>query len=361
MVYPDTFRGYAHTKEGTKNVVPVLKEIEFKPKVFAEHDVDIKVVACGVCGSDVHSVCGEWGSTDYPLIPGHEIVGHVVRVGSKVTTVKVGDRVGVGAQSFSCLECPDCLADNEPYCLNSVGTYGGKYENGDKSYGGYSDYARVHEHFVFTIPDNLSFEGAAPLLCAGITTYSPLVRHGAGPGKTVGIVGIGGLGHFGLMWAKALGAEVYALSRSESKKADAIKLGADHYVATGVDGWHKTVERKFDFILCCANSADNFDLNSYLKTLKVGGHFINVGLPEDNYTVHPTSFLKNASFLGSSLLGSRKEIQDMLKLASEQKLEAWHSTIPVNEEGVYKALDGCKRGTPKYRYVLTNYEQGFTL
>ncbi|KAK2797086.1 hypothetical protein FQN49_008998, partial [Arthroderma sp. PD_2] len=201
----------------------------YKLKPFEEYDIDIQVEACGICGSDIHTITGGWGPQLFPLCVGHEIVGTAIRVGPKVTLVKEGQRVGVGAQVFSCGTCKQCKNDNETYCPNIVmNTYGSKWpDSGIISQGGYGSHVRVHQHWVFPIPDALQTSAVAPMLCAGITAYSPLVRNGCGPGKKVGIVGLGGIGHFGVMFAKALGAETWAISRSRAKEADARKLGAD--------------------------------------------------------------------------------------------------------------------------------------
>ena len=189
-----------------------------------------------------------------PICVGHEIIGRAVRVGPKVTTVKVGDRVGVGAQIFADLTCDLCKADQENYCPHRVDTYTGRYPDGTVTYGGYSSHVRAHEYFTFPIPDALDSANAAPMLCAGITVYSPLVRLDCGPGKTVGVIGIGGLGHFGILFAAALGAEVYALSHSPHKEKDALALGAKHFIDTSKDGWNNDHKYKFDFLLNCSDA-----------------------------------------------------------------------------------------------------------
>jgi alcohol dehydrogenase (NADP+) len=236
---------------------------EFQPKEWEETDIDIKVTHCGICGSDLHTLRSGWGPTKYPCCVGHEIVGIAVRVGSKaVGGIKVGDRVGVGAQSESCLgrkgDCEECSTGNERYCpRHNTGTYNGIFMNGGKSYGGYALYNRTPSNFVVKIPDGLSSAEAAPMLCGGATMYTPLKRNGCGPGKTIGIVGIGGLGHFGILFAKALGADrVIAISRKASKREDALKLGADEYIATDEDeDWAKKYARTVDLMICTVNSA----------------------------------------------------------------------------------------------------------
>lgn len=360
MGYPDTFEGYAVTDTDKWSEV---KKIEFTPKPFGPRDIDIKISACGVCGSDVHTVTSGWDKPDLPVIPGHEIIGTVVKVGDKVegSVYKVGDRVGVGAQVWSCLECDTCKEGNETYCPDWVDTYNAFYPDGSKAWGGYSSHIRVHDHFVFPIPKELDTHDVAPMLCAGITTYSPLVRNGAGPGKKVGIIGIGGLGHFAIMFAKALGAEVYTFSRTNSKKEDAFKLGTDHYIATQEDkDWSTKYARKLDFIISCGNSSKNFDLDGYLKCLRVHGKLVSVGLPEEPFSVSPGTFIKNGSALGSSHLGSRSEMIDMLNLAAEKGIKTWHEDLKVNEDAVSEALTRCHDNDVRYRFVLTDFESQFS-
>lgn len=358
MGYPDIFEGFAVTDTAQWNTV---KKIDFTPKPFGPKDIDIKIKACGVCGSDVHCVTGGWAQPDLPVIPGHEIVGEVVRVGDGVENgFKVGDRVGVGAQAWACLECETCKGENETYCPDWVDTYNDKYPDGSKSWGGYSSHVRIHEHFVFPIPDALESNDVAPMLCAGITTYSPLVRNGVGPGSNVGIIGIGGLGHFAIMFAKALGANVYTFSRTNSKKDDAIELGSDHFIATFEDkDWSSKYARKLDIIISCGNSSKNFDLDGYLKCLKVHGKLISVGLPEEPFTVTPGDFIKNGTLLGSSHLGSRREMLEMLDLAAKKGIKAWHEDLKVGEKGIGEALERCHNNDVKYRFVLTDYDKAF--
>ncbi|KAK6458518.1 NADPH-dependent alcohol dehydrogenase [Scheffersomyces xylosifermentans] len=357
MVYPDTFEGFAvhDTKKWS-----TVEKIEFKPKPFGPYDVDIKVEACGVCGSDVHTVTGGWEAPVLPVIVGHEIVGKVVKVGDKVTTLKVGDRAGVGAQIWSCLECEICKQGNETYCPKWVDTYNDAYPDGTRTYGGYSSHIRAHEHFAFPIPEKLNTLGVAPMLCAGITTYSPLVRNGAGPGKKVGVVGIGGLGHFAIMWAKALGCEVYVFSRSSKKKADALQLGADHFVATGEgENWNSDLKYKLDMIISTANSTKNFDFDAYAIMLKVHAKFIAVGLPEDQFQISGGTLLKNGCYIGSSHLGSRQEMIDMLNLAAEKGIESWYEAIAISKGGIKEALERCHDGDVKYRFTLSDYSKEF--
>ncbi|CAZ80020.1 unnamed protein product [Tuber melanosporum] len=317
----------------------VYKDIE--PKRFTEDDVDIRITHCGICGTDVHTLTNGWGFTSYPVVVGHEIVGTAVKVGKNVQGIKVGDRVG-------------CNADNESYCKDMVGTYNGKYPDGSMSTGGFADYTRVPGHFVFKIPEALSSEIAAPMLCGGITMFSPLKRNGCGPGKTVAIIGFGGLGHFGVLFAKALGADkVIAISRKPNKAADALAMGADDYVATDDNpNWASKHANTIDLIVSTVNSP-KLPIDSYLQLLRHRGAFIQVGAPEDSvpgFNILP--LIMKAVHVTGSLIGSPKEIEEMLELAARKGIKSWVNPWPL--EKVNDALQAFERGEPRYRIVLVN-------
>lgn len=291
-----------------------------------------------------------------------EIIGKAIRVGPKVTLIKEGERVGVGAQVYSCGECKQCKNDNETYCqYNLIDTYGSKWpDTGIVSQGGYASHIRVHEHWVFPIPESLPTNIAAPMLCAGITVFSPLVRNGCGPGKKVGIVGLGGLGHFGVMFAKALGAETWAISRSRAKEEDAKKLGADGYIATGEEGWEKPHLCSFDLIVNCANSSKNFDLAKYISMMDVHGRWISVGLPEEEgQVIKAQNLIKNGVLIGATHLGSRREMLRMLQLAADKGLRSWVEEVQIGEEGLKEAVQRMKKGDVHYRFTLTGYDKVF--
>ncbi|KAI9707947.1 MAG: hypothetical protein M1820_004366 [Bogoriella megaspora] len=331
----------------------------YEPKKWEETDIDIRITHCGICGSDVHTLRSGWGPTPYPCCVGHEIIGHAVRIGSQASSkgIQIGDRVGVGAQSGSCLQpdCEECSAGLESYCPHMVNTYGGFFPNdAGKSYGGYANYARVPEHFVIRIPDALKSEDAAPMLCAGITTYAPLIHNGAGPGKKVGIVGVGGLGHFGILWAKALGCEkVVAISRTGAKKKDALSMGADEFIATDEDeDWARNNGRSLDLIVCTVSSP-KMPLTKYLALLKTRGQFIQVGAPEDKIpSVNAFAFIVKGVKMGGSAIGSPHEIEEMLKLAAEKKVQPWVQTRPMKEAN--QAVVDMEQGKARYRYTLVN-------
>lgn len=273
------------------------------------------------------------------------------------------------------MQCPQCKSDNENYCPKMVDTYMAPYNedeghsdepmkdsNGNQifSQGGYSSHSRVHEQFVFKVPEGLESTDAAPMMCAGLTTYSPLVRAGTGPGKKVAILGIGGLGHFGILWAKALGAEVWALSHSPNKKEQALKLGADHFVSTQDKDWQKPLAFTFNFILNCADMTNEFDLTAYMSTLAVNGEFHNVGLPDKPLPeLMAQDFVSNGCKIAASHIGSRKEAQAMLKLAADKKIKPMIETIDISEEGCKKAVEKVKVNDVRYRITLTGFEKAF--
>jgi len=358
MPYPETFTGFQVASAQTWTE---FHKNEFQPKPFGDYDVDIKIQACGVCSSDIHTITGGWGEQKYPLCVGHEIVGEALRVGPKVTLIKPGQRVGVGAQSYSCLNCKQCRNDNETYCRKQLDTYGAVWpDTGIVSQGGYSSHVRTHEHWVFPIPDGLETNLAAPMLCAGLTAYSPLMRNGCGPGKKVGVVGMGGIGHFALMFAKALGAETIAISRSHAKEADAIKIGVDGFIATADKDWAEPHIMSFDLIINTAKSTEGFDLSKYLSLLDVHGRWISVGLPEGaGQEISTHDFMANGCLIGASHLGSRKETLAMLQLAADKGIKSWVEEIPISAHGLTEAVTRLRKNDVKYRFTMTGYDKAF--
>lgn len=357
MAAPEQFTGYAalSLKEGQAYD---LKSYSYTPQQWKEDLVDIKVECCGICGSCVHTVTNGWGGTKYPCIAGHEVVGHVVRAGAQ-SGREVGQRVGVGAQSGSCGKCDSCTSGYDNYCLKgNVGTYNGKWTDGSQSQGGYSDYIRVQGRFAIPIPDKLRSQIAAPMMCGGITVYAPLKNHGAGPGKRVGIAGIGGLGHFGVLFAKALGAEVYAISHSESKKADAAKLGIkpeNFLVPQDPRETAKKYRNTLDIILV-TSFAENLPIQRlYFPMLRPGGKVILVGIPEKGLPALPAfGFIgKGLSLVGSSI-GSPDEIAEMLQLAVDQNIESWIEERPMSTAAQSLKDLGTGSHAPRYRFVLNN-------
>lgn len=297
-------------------------------------------------------------------VVGHEIVGTAVRVGKNVKHVKTGDRVGVGAQARTCMQsdCPECSSNKETYCARElINTYASVYPNGEgKSYGGYADYNRTNGHFVIPIPEGLPSELAAPMMCGGITVYSPLKENGCGPGKTIGVVGVGGLGHFAVLFAKALGADrVVGISRKQDKREDALALGCDEYIATGEeDGWEKKHARSIDLIVCTVSSA-KMPLTSYLGLLKVHGTFIQVGAPDSGELppINAFTLIGSGVKVGGSATGSPStEIPEMLQLAADKKIKPWVQLRPLKEAN--QVVVDMEEGKARYRYVLVNENFG---
>lgn len=359
MPYPEQATGFQVDSAETWKT-PTKRSFPLKP--FGDYDVDIKVEACGICYSDIHTISGGWGAQNFPICVGHEIVGTAVRVGNRVTKIKQGERVGQGAQCFSCGECKQCKHGNENYCpVIKIDTYGDKYPGTDvTSSGGYANYTRAHENWVFPIPDGLKSEYAGPMLCAGLTSYSPLVRNGCGPGKKVGILGIGGIGHFGLIFAKALGAEVWAISRSRAKEADAKKLGADGFIATSEKDWEVPHKFSFDVVINTSSSYENFDLAKYLSMMDVHGKFISVGLPEEEgIVIKAQDLIPNGVSLSTSHIGNREEALQMLKLAADKKLEPWIENVEINQKNLEDALQRMAKNDVRYRFCLVGHEKEF--
>ncbi|PPQ66634.1 hypothetical protein CVT24_006926 [Panaeolus cyanescens] len=345
----EAFQGYAIHDTAKWDEFTVTSA---KPKPIGPHDVDIKIHFCGVCASDIHTITGGWGKPRLPVIPGHEIVGVVAHVGPEVTTAKVGDRVGVGAQVSACLECHKCKNGNEQHCSKCVYTYNSVYPDGTVSQGGYATAIRVHEHFAFPIPDSMKLEEAACFFCAGLTVFSPLKRYGAGPGKRVGLVGLGGLGHFTLQFARALGCEeVVAFSHSSRKKEDAMKLGATKFVETSQEGFEKPLKGTLDLIICTANVSAGLPLNELCTTLDVGGKMIIVALPDDALPpIKAATLAVGGILIGGSSLGSRAECLEMLEVAAKHNVKPWIEILPMKDAS--KAVNNLHNGQVRYRQVL---------
>ncbi|MEA9984377.1 MULTISPECIES: NAD(P)-dependent alcohol dehydrogenase [Subtercola] len=314
-----------------------------------EHDVLIDIAFAGICHSDIHQAREEWGTAIFPMVPGHEIAGIVAEVGPGVTRYRVGDRVGIGCFVDSCRECENCLAGEEQFCLKgNVATYNGRQYSGEETYGGYSKQIVADENYVLGIPEGISLDVAAPLLCAGITTYSPLKHWGAGPGKKVAIVGMGGLGHMGVKIAHALGAEVTVLSQTLSKHDDGLRLGADDYFATSDPQTFKTNRKRFDLIINTV-SAD-LDLDRYLSMLTLNGSMVFVGLPENAQTFRVFSLIAGRRSLAGSNIGGIRETQEMLDFCAEHGLGSEIEVISADQVG--EAYDRVVKSDVRYRFVI---------
>jgi uncharacterized zinc-type alcohol dehydrogenase-like protein len=313
------------------------------------HDVLIDIAYAGICHSDIHQAREEWGRAIFPMVPGHEIAGIVREVGSDVTKHAVGDRVGIGCFVDSCRECENCLAGEEQFCLKgNVATYNGRHYDGSETYGGYSTQIVADENYVLRIPEGIPLDAAAPLLCAGITTYSPLRHWGAGPGKRVAVIGMGGLGHMAVQIAHAMGAHVTVLSRTLAKKDEGLALGADEYVATEDSDALKALRNRFDLIINTV-SAD-IPVDRYLATLRLNGSLVFVGLPENAQTFRVFSLVGGRRSLAGSNIGGIRETQEMLDFCAEHGIASVIETIGADE--VTEAYDRVVRGDVRYRFVI---------
>jgi uncharacterized zinc-type alcohol dehydrogenase-like protein len=316
---------------------------------LGEHDVLIDIKFCGICHSDIHQVKDEWGGSIFPMVPGHEIAGVVAEVGSGVQKLSAGDRVGVGCLVDSCGECEYCKAGEEQFCTKgAVPTYNGREYDGEPTFGGYSQQVVVDERFVVTIPDGLDLQVAAPLLCAGITTYSPLKRWKAGEGMKVAVVGMGGLGHVAVKIAAAMGAEVTVLSQSLSKQEDGLRFGAKHYYATSERETFKQLKSSFDLILNTVSA--NLPLDRYLSLLRVDGTLVSVGAPSQPDTFSAFSLISGRRSMAGSPIGGLPETQEMLDFCAEHGVAPEIELISAGEVG--DAYERVERSAVRYRFVI---------
>ncbi|MFD3308647.1 NAD(P)-dependent alcohol dehydrogenase [Streptomyces sp. NPDC058656] len=313
------------------------------------HDVLIEIKYCGICHSDISHARSEWGEQVFPIVPGHEIAGIVTDVGSEVGKFAVGDRVGVGCLVESCRECDSCLKGEEQYCLKgNTLTYGGIDKDGTITQGGYSTHVVVTEDFVVRIPEGIALDEAAPLLCAGITTYSPLRRWGAGPDKKVAVIGLGGLGHLAVKLAHAMGAEVTVLSQSLKKMDDGLRLGADRYHATSDPATFEELAGTFDIIVNTVSA--KLDLDAYLGLLAVNGTLVNVGAPAEPLSLNVFSLLMRGRSFSGSLIGGIRETQEMLDFCAEHGIGSEIEVIPA--EKINEAYERVLASDVRYRFVI---------
>lgn len=327
-----------------------LAPYTFDRRAPKDDDVVIDIKFCGICHSDIHQVNGDWGGSTYPMVPGHEITGVVAAVGARVKDVAVGDHVGVGCMVDSCRHCPQCESHLEQYCAEGMtGTYNAKERDGSgPTQGGYSNKIVVNRGYVLKVPKGLPLDGAAPLLCAGITLYSPLRHWQAGPGKNVAIVGLGGLGHMGVKLAHAMGAQVTVLSQSEKKREDARRLGADHYYATNAPETFKKLRGSFDLIVNTVSAAQ--DWNQYLSLLKLDGAMVMVGAPEAPTPVNSFSLIMGRKSLSGSAIGGIKETQEMLDFCAAHGITSDIETISMSQ--VNEAYARVLKSDVRYRFVI---------
>ena len=337
-------RGYA-----TSSPTAALEPFAFERREPGPRDVAIDILYCGICHSDIHQARDEWGNSIYPMVPGHEIVGRVVQVGADVTRFRVGDIAGVGCFVDSCRQCARCREGLEQYCEGHlVATYNGRDHAGDPTFGGYSSSIVVDEDYTLRIPPGMAPDGAAPLLCAGITTYSPLRHWKIGPGSRVAVVGLGGLGHVGVKIAAAMGAIVTVLSTSPEKEPDARRLGAHAFLLTSDRDALTRAARSFDFILDTVSATH--DLTMYLRLLALDGAMVLVGIPTEPASVPAYALMLRRSSLAGSSIGGIRETQDMLDFCANHGITADIELIPIQQ--VNEAYERTISGDVRYRFVI---------
>jgi alcohol dehydrogenase (NADP+) len=335
---------------GTEAADALLLPMNIQRRQPTPHDVEIEILYCGVCHSDLHTARNEWHGTTYPCVPGHEIVGRVVRVGDHVSKFKVGDVAAVGCLVDSCRECQYCQDDLEQYCENGfTGTYGSPDKHlGGQTFGGYSESIVVDEAFVLRVPENLDLAATAPLLCAGVTTYSPLRHWNVGPGHKVGVVGLGGLGHMGVKLAKAMGATVIVYTTSPSKVEDAKRLGADDVVLSKDKNQMKKYAGQLHFVLDAVSA--QHDINAYLNLLRVDGALVLVGAPEHPLPVEAFGLIPKRRTFAGSMIGGIAETQEMLDFCGEHNITSDIELIDIRQ--INEAYERLLQGDVKYRFVI---------
>ena len=338
-------KGYA-----VKSAKAPLENFSFERRELREKDVQLEILYAGICHSDIHQAREEWGPAIFPMVPGHEIVGKVTAIASGVTKFKVGELIGVGVFVDSCRKCDSCKAGLEQYCIEGMtGTYN-TYERDGKTVamGGYSDSFVIDEDYAVHVPANLDLTGVAPLMCAGITLYSPLKNWKAGPGKKVGIIGLGGLGHMGVKFAVALGAEVTVFSHSPAKESDAKSMGAHHFVSTKDINNLKKLEKQYDLLLNTV-SAD-IDLEPYLQMLRLDGTLVVIGLPGKPYTINAGTLLGQRRSLSGSMIGGIAQLQEMLNFCGEKSIVS--DVEVIQSDYINIAYDRTVASDVKYRFVI---------
>lgn len=338
-------KGYAVQSAKAK-----LQPFEFNRRELLPNDVALDILFAGICHSDIHQAREEWGAAIFPMVPGHEIVGRVTAIGSNVSKFKVGELIGVGVFVDSCRKCSSCTAGLEQYCVEGMtGTYNTLERDGETvAMGGYSDKFVINQDYAVHVPENLDLPGVAPLMCAGITLYSPLKNWRAAPGKKVGIIGLGGLGHMGVKFAVAMGADTTVFSHSPEKEADAERMGAHHFVSTKEIKNLQALEKKFDLLLNTV-SAD-LDLEPYLQMLKLDGTLVVIGLPGKPYSINAGTLLGQRRALAGSMIGGIAQLQEMLNFCGEKNITSDVEVIEATY--INQAYDRTVASDVKYRFVI---------
>ena len=338
-------RAYA-VLEARKPLVP----FEFDRREVGAHDVALDIAYSGICHSDIHQAREEWGPAIFPMVPGHEIAGTVTSIGSSVTKFKVGDKIGVGVFVDSCRRCENCVAGLQQYCLDGMtGTYNQLERDGKTvAMGGYSNRFVINEDYAVHIPANLPLEGVAPLLCAGITLYSPIKHWKVGPGKKVAVMGLGGLGHMGVKFAVAMGADVTVLSHSPHKKDDALAMGAHHFIGTDDESVFTTHAKSFDVILNTVSA--EIDIDKYISLLKLNGTLVVIGLPGKPYAVNVGTLLNGRRGIAGSMIGGIPELQEMLNFCGEKNIVS--DVEVIKADYINEAYERTVASDVKYRFVI---------
>ena len=338
-------RAYA-VLEARKPLVP----FEFDRREVGAHDVALDIAYSGICHSDIHQAREEWGPAIFPMVPGHEIAGTVTSIGESVTKFKVGDKIGVGVFVDSCRTCENCVAGLQQYCLEGMtGTYNQLERDGKTvAMGGYSNRFVINEDYAVHIPANLPLEGVAPLLCAGITLYSPIKHWKVGPGKKVAVMGLGGLGHMGVKFAVAMGADVTVLSHSPRKKDDALAMGAHHFIATDDESVFMTHAKSFDVILNTVSA--EIDIDKYISLLKLNGTLVVIGLPGKPYAVNVGTLLNGRRGIAGSMIGGIPELQEMLDFCGEKNIVS--DVEVIKADYINEAYERTVASDVKYRFVI---------
>ncbi|KAI8967965.1 NAD and Zn-dependent alcohol dehydrogenase [Mycotypha africana] len=344
---PQTLNGWACYGKGQ----PLVKA-EFPLTQFDDDSVDMDIICCGICGTDIHTIDSGWGPTHYPTVVGHEIIGRVKRVGKNVKHLKVGDRAGVGCQCDACHQCGNCQNHKENLCEDhATWTFNDRWKNGDVTYGGFADRWRGRKEFVFKIPDALSSIDASSILCGGVTTYAPLKRYGVGKGSKLAVLGLGGLGHFGVQWAKKMGAEVVAYDINEDKKQDAKDLGCDDYVLINQPDQVQRHMNTFTHIL--ATKVLNKQWSQYFEMLKKSGTFILCDIPEEPLSgLSALTMASKQINVAGSFIGSPDDIREALAFAAKHGVRTWAKEFRMDQ--VNEAIKFVREGQPRYRAVLVN-------
>ncbi|GAA6033875.1 hypothetical protein JCM8097_000381 [Rhodosporidiobolus ruineniae] len=343
----ETYKGYATTSDNWKEFQ--LKE--FEPTKFRDDFIELDIKYCAICSSDVHTITGGWGDVKDPLVSGHEIAGIVTKVGPNVTEFKVGDRALVGAQLDSCGKCKPCQTNNENYCPEQIDTYNAPEKDGKLTQGGYSTKIRAPEKFVFHIPEALELKHAAPMACGGLTVFSPMYRYGVKKGTKMAVAGLGGLGHFAVLFGVAMGAEVTVFTHQADKLEDAKKMGATNAVNTSDEDWAKPYSLYFDFIISTIDNAKAMPLTDLTSLLWVNGRLHISAMPDDELPPFKSQALaSNGATLGVNHIGSKVEAEAMLKLAAEKGVKPWIEEIDMKD--VSKGVQGVYENKVRYRYVM---------